>query len=147
MTAQSIHRQRIREHFDELKDAIMLGIEQRPATIGFHTSAGAIDLLELYLHVTGKIALGKQIKHDWFKRPKPGQKVKPLAERQLPISFPRKEEIFELFYTLEEGRNKLLYGKSSPSDIRLAVDTLEKVKKIILPLLAEAGEHLEDPNG
>lgn len=146
MTTPSIHRERIREHFDELKDALALGIEQRPATIGFHTSAGAIDLLELYLHASGKIPLGKQIKHDWFKRPKPGQKVKPLAERQLPISFPHKEGVFELLYTLEEGRNKLLYGKSSPADIRQAVDTLEKVKKILLPLLAEAGERLEDPN-
>ncbi len=146
MTAQSIHRQRIQEHQDELKDALALGLEQRPATIGFHASAGAIDLLELYLHKTDRIPIGQQIKHDWFKRPVAGQKIKPLAERHLPAEFPHKEEIFELFYTLEEKRNKLIYGKSQPAEIRQVWEAFERVKSLLLPLLAEAGEHLEDSN-
>ncbi len=146
MTAQSIHRTRITEHLQELKDAISIGIEQRPATIGFHTSAVAIDLLELYLHKTDKIPIGKQIKHDWFKRPKPEQKIKPLAERHLPMLFPSKSDIFEQMYILEELRNKLIYGHSSTTDIKHALASCEKIKSIVLPLLQQEGEDIEDPN-
>ena len=146
MTAQSIHTEKIKEHLQELKDALAIGIEQRPATIGFHTSACAVDLLELFLHKTGKIPLGKQIKHEWFKRPKPGQKIKPLAERQLPLNFPLKDEVFELFYTLEEKRNTLIYGHASLSEIKQAYETFVKIKKILIGQLGELGEHFEDPN-
>ena len=83
MTAQRIHLAKIKEHLQELKDAIAQGIENRPATIGFHTSACAIDLLELYLHHTGKIPIGLQIKHEWFKRPFSEQSMSFLAERNL----------------------------------------------------------------
>lgn len=146
MTAQGIHRKRIEEHLQVLKDALAIGLEQRPATIGFHASACAIDLLELYLHKADKIPIGKQIKHDWFKRPLPGQKIKPLAERYLPVAFPHKPELFDLLYTLEEKRTKLVYGNATLSEIRQAIEAFEAVKKIIFPLLAKAGEHLEDPN-
>lgn len=146
MTAQTIHKTRIKEHLQELKDAISVGIELRPATIGFHTSAAAIDLLELYLHKTEKIPIGKQVKHDWFKRPKPEQKIKPLAERYLPMPFPQKEEIFEHLYTLEEQRNKLIYGHATLADIKQAIGAFEKLKEILLALLKEQGENIEDPN-
>lgn len=146
MTAQSIHKERIQEHLEVLREAIAIGLEHRPATIGFHTSACAIDFLELYLHKTDQIPIGKQIKHDWFKRPKPGQKITPLAVRQLPISFPQKNEIFELLYSLEETRTRLIYGKTSSSEAKHAYETFEKMKKIVLSLLADAGEHLEDPD-
>ena len=146
MTAQSIHKERIREHLEVLKEAVALGIEKRPATIGFHASACAIDLLELYLHKMDKIPIGKQIKHDWFKRPKSGQKIKPLSERQIPIAFSHKEEIFDLLYTLEEKRTRLVYGKATSLETKQVLDTFEKVKNILLPLLSEAGEEIEDPN-
>ena len=146
MTAQTIHKAKIKEHLQELQDAIAIGIESRPATIGFHTSACAIDLLELYLHKTGKIPIGMQVKHEWFKRPKPGQKIIPLAERNLKSTFPHQEEIFELLYTLEEKRNKLIYGHSTPSEITQTLSSFEKLRQILMPLLVEAGETLEDTN-
>ena len=143
MTASRIHKAKIREHLQELKDAIAIGIESRPATIGFHACACAIDLLELYLHKSGKIAIGMQIKHDWFKRPKPEQKILPLAERHLQGDFPSKPEILDLFYTLEENRNKLIYGHATLSEIKLTLEAFEKTKKILLPLLQEDGEEIE----
>ncbi|MEK6845845.1 MAG: hypothetical protein AABY26_03745 [Nanoarchaeota archaeon] len=146
MTAQKIHQARIQEHLQVLKDAVAIGIESRPATIGFHTSACAIDLLETYLHKIDKIPIGKQIKHDWFKRPTPEQKIKPLVERQLNINFPQKQDIFELFYVLEEKRNKLIYGHATISDIKVAWETFNKAKEILLKLLQEKGEEIADPN-
>lgn len=146
MTAQSIHKARIKEHLQELKDAISIGIEQRPATIGFHTSAVAIDLLELYLHKTDKIPIGKQVKHDWFKRPKVEQKIKPLAERHLSMLFPSKSDIFEQMYILEELRNKLIYGHTTTTDIKHALSAFENIKEILRGLLQQEGEDIEDPN-
>lgn len=144
MTAQKIHQAKIKEHLQVLKDAIAVGMESRPATIGFHASACAIDLLETYLHKTNKIPIGKQIKHEWFKRPKPGQKIKPLAERQLSVNFPKKQEIFEFFYILEENRNKLIYGHATVSDLRQVWETFNKVKESLLALLQEEGEEIAD---
>lgn len=143
MTAQSIHLAKINEHLQELKDAIAQGIEIRPATIGFHTSACAIDLLELYLHHAGKIPIGLQVKHEWFKRPKPGQKILPLAERNLKGEFPYKHEIIALFYNIEENRNKLIYGHATISDIKQTIESFDKLKKIMKELL---GDTFEDPN-
>jgi len=144
MTAQNIHRIKIKEHLQELKDALAIGLERRPATIGFHTSACAIDMLELFLHQTGKIPLGKQIKHEWFKRPKPGQKIKPLAERHLPFSFPEKEAIFNLCYSIEESRNTLIYGNAPLPEIKTTWETFLKLKRILVTLLE--GEEFEDAN-
>ncbi len=143
MTAQRIHKARIEEHLQVIKDATAVGLESRPATIGFHSSACAIDLLELYLHKTGKIPAGMQVKHDWFKRPLPGQKIMPLAERRLKADFPYKKEIIGLLYTLEEKRNKLVYGHSTLAEIKQAQEAFGRLKKIIIPLLQEAGEDLE----
>lgn len=143
MAAQQIHKARIQEHLQVIKDAIAVGIESRPATIGFHSSACAIDIVELYLHKTGKIPVGMQVKHDWFKRPLPGQKIMPLAERHLKADFPQKKNIVELLYTLEEKRKKLIYGHSTIAEIKQTQESFEKLKQILIPLLQEVGESLE----
>ncbi len=146
MTAQNIHRERIEEHLSELRDAVALGLENRPATVGFHTSACAIDLLELYLHKTGKISIGMQVKHDWFKRPNAGQKSIPLAERKIKVDFEKKEEIIELLYDLEENRNVLIYGKATKERVRSSWDLFQKFKAILRELLLKEGVEIEDPN-
>ncbi len=143
MTAQKIHLAKIKEHLQELKDAIAIGIENRPATIGFHTSACAIDLLELYLHKKDMIPIGTQIKHEWFKRPKIGQKIIPLAERHIAFDFEYKKEIIELMYTIEEKRNSLIYGNVTIGDIRQTYAAFEKLYQILRERL---GEELEDAN-
>lgn len=144
MTAQRIHRLRITEHLQVLNDAIAVGIEHRPATIGFHTLACAVDLLELYLHKTGRIPIGMQIKQDWFKEPKLEQKVLPLAQRHIKADFPHKEKILEEFYLLEEKRNKLIYGHSTLLEIKQMLESFENVKKILQEMLATEGENLEE---
>jgi len=143
MTSINIHKKKIKEHIEEIRDAVEVGIENRPITIGFHCSACAIELLEFYLHKLGKISSGKIIKHDWFKRPRPEQKTLPLVDRKLPVTFPDKEKIYELIYTIEENRNSLIYGKATKSQIKTVLDAFNKLRTLIEKKLKDMGEWIE----
>jgi len=143
MTSIIIHKERIKEHMQELEGAIAIGLEKRPSTIGLHTSACAISLLELYLHVLGKITPGTTIKHDWFKRPLLNQKISPLAERKLSIDFPDKEKILNLMYVLEEERNTLIYGKSNLSSTTQVLNAFLSLYELIKQKLKQLGEEIE----
>lgn len=143
MTNISVHKNRVKEHLEELQEAINTGIVSRPATIGFHTVACIMNLLELYLHKKGLIDYGKVIKHEWFKRPKKEQKIEPLIERKLPASFDGKEQIYNLLYVLEENRDMLIYGQTSKEQIEFVLKTFQNLKKILLEKLEEEGEKLE----
>lgn len=142
MTSKEIHQEHIKEHIQELEDAISIGIEKRPATIGLHTSACSIELLELYLHLLNKISTGTMIKHEWFKAPKIDQKIAPLAERKLPFVFPEREQLFNLMYQIEEERNKLIYGKPSKSSIDNVLNAFQKLHLLIKEKLEELGEEI-----
>ena len=140
MAAVLSHKKKIKEHLEEINDAISIGIELRPATLGFHASACACEFLELYLHKKELIDVGKVIKHDWFKRPKDGQKILPLIERKLPVSFDDKDKIYGLIYTIEENRDNLIYGRSTLSQIELVLTTFNSLKAILTQKLEEEGE-------
>ena len=109
MTSIEEHKNKINEHLEAIDDAIKQDINKIPA--------------------------GKVIKHDWFKRPFPEQKKEPLVERKISAIFPRKEEIYNLIYALEEERNSLMYGKSSEAQIKKVIENFLKVKEILLELL------------
>lgn len=143
MTSIEIHKAHIKEHIQELADAIAIGLEKRPATIGLHISACAIELLELYLHKTGKISSGAMIKHEWFKAPTPNQKILPLAERKLAVQFPDKEKILSFMYIIEEERNKLIYGKPSIPTITASLNAFQKLHEILKEKIKDAGEEIE----
>ena len=134
MTSVEEHERRIREHLGEIEDAIDRGIEKSPVTIGFHCSACTIELLELYLHKINKISIGKVLKHDWFKKPKPGQKREPLIERKLHVEFEGKKEFYELIYEIEENRNSLVYGKPAKEQTKRVINSFLKFKETILKL-------------
>jgi len=142
MAAIIVHKEHIQEHIQELEDAITIGIEKRPATLGLHTSACSIELLELYLHVLGKITAGGMLKHEWFKRPTPEQKVLPLAERKITAVFPEKDKLFSLMYTIEEERNKLIYGKPRQSAIEATWKDFQELHRIVKEKLLEFGEEI-----
>ena len=135
MTSIEEHKKKISEHLEEINDAIEEGAEKKPVTIGFNCSAGALQFLELYLHLTNKIPVGKVIKHDWFKRPKKEQKKEALIERKTPVIFPRKEEVYSLMYGLEEERNSLVYGKPAEKQVKEVLENFLKLKEIFLELL------------
>lgn len=137
------HKRRIKEHFDDIDDAIDKGIENKPIAIGFHTSACAVELLETYLHKKNLISSGKTIKHNWFERPKLGQKISPLIERKLAVNFPDKQKIYELIYTIEENRDNLIYGKSTKAQIELVLNSFSALKQLLIKKLADEDEQVE----
>jgi len=139
MTSVEEHKKKIREHLEEIEDAIKEGIEKKPVTIGFNCSACTLQFLELYLHLANKIGDGKVIKHDWFKRPQAGQKIEPLIERKLRIEFSEKEKIYSLVYDLEEERNALVYGKPSEEQTKVVLKKFLKIKEIFRGLFKNVG--------
>jgi len=143
MTSIQLHKEQIKEHVQEINDAITIGLEKRPATIALHTSACSISLLEMYLHKIRKISIGTTIKHEWFKAPKPEQKIVPLAERKIETDFPLKNELFSLMYIIEEHRNKLIYGKPTNAAIKEVFTSFQKIHAIIKEKLKELGEEIE----
>lgn len=137
MTSIEEHKKKIKEHLEEIDDAINAGAENKPVSIGFHCSACAIQFLELYLHSAKKISIGKIVKHDWFKRPTTEQKKDPIIERKLAVDFSKKQEIYELIYTLEEERNILVYGAPSEKQVKRMLEIFLKLKEIFIKLLEE----------
>ena len=143
MVSIQIHKEHIKEHLQGIEDAIIIGIEKRSATIGLHTSACSISLIELYLHVLGKISTGTIVKHEWFKPPLLGQKIAPLVERKLGVNFPEKEEILKLMYSIEDQRNKLIYGKPVKEVTEAVLSSFQKLHSIIKNKLKGLGEEIE----
>ncbi|MBI2151467.1 hypothetical protein HYU21_01940 [Candidatus Woesearchaeota archaeon] len=142
MASLQIHKEHITEHVQELTDAIAIGVEKRAVTIGLHASACSIELLELYLHVLGKISAGAMIKHEWFKSPKPEQKIAPLAERKIMNDFPNKVQLLSLMYIIEEERNKLIYGRPNLTALEAVLNSFNKLHQIIKDRLKEEGEEI-----
>ncbi len=143
MSSVDVHKQKIKEHLRQLRDAVDEGMEQNPITIGLHTSLGAVQFLELYLHKKKLISTGKMIKHNWFERPKLGQKIPPLIERKLPVHFEDQETVYELMYTIEEVRDNLVYGKSTLSQIKQALENFLQLQELLTRKLHEEGEEIE----
>ncbi len=142
MSSIEDHKRKIREHLKELHDAIDEGIEDKPITIGIHTGLCAVQFLELYLHRKKLISSGKMIKHNWFERPKPGQKIPPLIERKLPVHFEDKDKIYNLIYQVEEVHDSLLYGRGTLPQIKQALENFLQLKEIMVRKLKEEGEEL-----
>ena len=143
MTSINGHLDKIKEHLEEIKDAVDEGIEKKPITIGFHCSACASELLEIYLHQINKIPMGKLIKHNWFKRPKEGQKIEALANRKVGAEFPDKDLIYNLIYDIEENRDNLIYGKVGTDQIKKVHDSFLELKKLMVEKLNQVGVQIE----
>ncbi len=142
MSSVTDHKSHIKEHLEVLQDAINVGIANRKATIGLHASACASELLEMYLHLAGLISSGKQVEHEWFKRPQKDQKIEPWIERKLPVNFPDKEKIYEFIYAIEENRNTLVYGKGTESQAKLVLDNFNSLKETLKNKIEERGEKI-----
>lgn len=143
MSSIEAHKKRIKEHFEELQEAVNTGIDKRPVTVGFHSSACAVEMLEMYLHLSNLISTGKKINHIWFKKPKEEQKIEPLIERKLPVAFSEKEKVYGLIYTIEESRDNLIYGKPRKGEIETIFTTFQELKEIMERKINEKGESFE----
>src|SRR3989344_1375885 len=103
------HLQNLKESLEIIGECINKGLLERQRTIGFHTSAAAVDLLEMLLHKTNLIDPGFVVKHEWFKSK-------------------NKKEIISLMFKIEEKRNTLCYGK--PQKIELLQDVINNFNKL-----------------
>lgn len=110
------HLENLKESLTVIEESIIKGLKERQRTIGFHTSTASIDLLEILLHKNNLIDPGFIIKHEWLKS-------KNTIKEKFPFNFPKKEEILDLIYKIEEKRNILCYGK--PQRIETIQEVLE----------------------
>lgn len=118
------HELNLKESVEEIKEAIKKGIEEKQRTIGFHTSSGAADMLEIILHKKGLVDPGFILKHDWFNS-------KNKVADKLNFDFPRKEEIIGLIYEIESLRNSLCYGRRrKEEEIMPVIISFNKLKEI-----------------
>jgi len=123
------HIENLKESLQVINESIEKGLVERQKTIGFHTSIASCEMLELFLHKKHLIDPGFIIKHEWLKS-------KNKIKEKLPFEFPKKSEILDLIYNIEEKRNILCYGKPQKIEtIQEILNNFNKLKK----LLKEAG--------
>ncbi len=115
------HRRAIKESLEIIAESVRKGLEKRQRTIGFHCSAAAVDMLELWLHDNEFISTGMIIKHDWFSSLQ-------NARRRIATDFRNKDRILRLLVDLESKRNVLCYGKSQTRG--MIEDYLERFNQI-----------------
>jgi len=108
------HLENLQESVREIEQAVQEGLLQKQRSLGFHASAGAVDMLEIILHEHKLIDPGFVIKHEWF------HSSRKIAEK-FPFDFPRKKEVLTLVAQIESVRNFFCYGK------RQSEGSLEKV--------------------
>jgi hypothetical protein len=124
------HRRALIESMEEIRNAVQMGIERKQRTIGFHCSAAAVDMLEIFLHEKNLINPGTVIKHDFFASPR-------KATDKIP-SFQGKEKLLKLFVELEIRRNMLVYGKGQNRDkIESYLELFNKIKEILTDMGVE----------
>ncbi len=118
------HHERLKESLDLINESIEKGIVERQRTIGFNTSAASADMLEILLHKKSLIDPGFVLKHEWLKS-------KNKIEEKLPFEFPKKKEIIDLMFKIEEKRNLLCYGKPQKEEnVREVINDFNKLKGI-----------------
>ncbi|MFH0876245.1 MAG: hypothetical protein V1859_09985 [archaeon] len=122
------HLENLKESIAEIDEAIKKGITSKQRTIGFHSSAAVVDMMEIYLHKKNFITYDHLIKHEWF------LSKKKLSEK-IPYDFENKEEILNLIRSIEEKRNTLCYGRRQPEEIleKIILD-FNKLKKLFISL-------------
>lgn len=110
----------LKESISEIEESITKGLVSKQRTLGFNSSAGAIDMLEIILH--------KQNLNEWFNSEK-------TINKKFNFDFPRKKEIMPLIMKIENIRNKLCYGKrQQESLLKEQVDNFNKLKKIFMEI-------------
>jgi len=126
---EETHQKNLQESLAVIRESIEKGLLERQRNIGFNTSAACADMLEILLHKKHLIDPGFIIKHEWLKS-------KNRIKEKLSFEFPKKTEILNSIYEIEEKRNLLCYGKPQKIEtIQEVINTFNKLKK----LFKEAG--------
>lgn len=120
------HLENLKESVREIEDSIKEGLLQKQRTIGFHTSSGAIDILEIILHKNNLIDSGFIVKHEWFNS-------KRKITEKFYFDFPHKKEIINHITIIEGIRNKLCYGKrQKEKELEMVIYEFNKLKKLFI---------------
>ena len=115
------HLENLKESIKEIEDAITEGLTKKQRTLGFHTSAAAIDILEIILHEKNLIDPGFVIKHEWFNS-------KRKISEKFSFDFPNKKEVIMLITNIENIRTKLCYGRRQ--DKKILEDLIKNFNKL-----------------
>jgi hypothetical protein len=116
------HMENLRESIEVIEECVKIGrLTERQRTIGFHTSVGSVELLEVYLHKKNLIDPGMQLKHDWFDSKK-------KVESKLPFDFPNKDKVISLITKIENRRNILCYG--APQEKKIVIETIQLFQEL-----------------
>ena len=105
-----IHLKNLKESLEVIEESIEKALVERQRTIGFNTSAACADMLEILLHKNSLIDPGFIIKHEWLKS-------KNKVSERFPFDFPKKKELLNMIFKIEEKRNVLCYGKPQPIEV------------------------------
>ena len=118
------HSINLKESLEVIEESIEKGLIERQRNIGFNTSAVVVDMLEIFLHKKSLIDPGFIIKHEWLKS-------KNRIEEKLSFEFPKKKEILDLAFKIEEKRNTLCYGTPQNIEtIQEVINDFNRLKKI-----------------
>ncbi|MBI2507518.1 hypothetical protein HYV89_01045 [Candidatus Woesearchaeota archaeon] len=121
-----IHLESLREGVGEIEESIKKGIIDKQRTLGFHTSAGAMDMLEIILHKNNLIDPGFTVKHDWFLSKK-------KIDKKFPFEFQNKKEILDAVVAIENVRNSLCYGKrKKEKELEQLIKDFNKLKHLFV---------------
>lgn len=112
----------LKESLTEIENAIKAGLETKQRTIGFHTSAACVDMLEIYLHKLNLLSDDYLIKHEWLAS-------KNKISEKLGFEFRGKGELLKLIKEVEIKRNNFCYGKKkSFNELSQLIEDFNKVK-------------------
>lgn len=127
------HIKRLKESLLLIEESIEKGVEERQRTIGFNTSAAGADMLEILLHKNNLIDPGFMLKHEWLKS-------KNIIKEKLNFDFPKKDNIIDIIYKIEEKRNILCYGNPQKEEvIKEVIADFNKLKEIFRGLGVNGG--------
>ncbi len=119
----SSHLENLKESVAEIEEAIKKGLSQKQRSLGFHTSAAAVDMIETILHQKNLIDPGFVIKHEWFNS-------KNKINEKFSFDFPHKSEILDLVSKIEGKRNRFCYGKREQEQaLQELVEQFNQLKK------------------
>lgn len=122
------HLQRIKESLTKIEESVQGDLTLSQMTIGFHTSAAAANLLELYLHTQNFVDNTFRFQHNWMKS-------KNIMKEKLPFQFPHKDDVVSLICIIEKNRDKLCYGTVQPEEQVIAqIEAFNQLKKIFKEL-------------
>lgn len=121
------HIEKLKEHVSGLEWGIR---QNNSSSVGFHASAGSVELLSILLHKLELISPGFQINHTWFRS-------KSTIETKFSFDFPKKTEIITILEEIEDLRDPLCYGAPESERMEMMTEGFHKLKGLVEGITGE----------